>query len=434
MYTSCATGWAASAAHTASAIRRLSISMALLRVGASADTNTTPSSARSKRCSVADAWGLSRSSSFLVSASIGTLLAASWSPIAPPTNPPAPMITTRLGALRTGFKCSSTAIFPRTTRRCPQGKIVKTGCNDGAPIEHPIGIKDRAARHDPGEVGRLELAEGRPRRHDGKRIDVLGRGERALGALRARMARSGGRNHWVVDLEPARRERRDQRERGRVLRRMGVFFISEAEDADERVRFAREHLVMQHPRRPVAAMAAVGNEGLNDARLGAGLLRQPRDGGEMALEITAGNAQPGREIGALPDAGVELERRYDLAPVGPDALGKFRQRIGDRDRGDQTAIDRDLGELGAFVSHRQDRTAERAEQRREGFGQRLGWIRAADDISLGSGRALDRAAEHQRLDLVEQPLRRHWQTAGEPRRNLTQHDEQRARRKRRDDP
>src|SRR5215475_1912723 len=418
MYTSCATGWAASAAHTASAIRRLSISMALLRVGASAETNTTLSSARSKRCSVADAWGLSRSSSFLVSASIGTLSAASWSPIAPPTNPPAPMITTRLGALRTGFKCSSTAIFPRTTRRCPQGKIVKTGCNDGAPVEHPIGIQNRAARHDPGEVGRLELAEGRPGRHDGKRIDTLGCGERAFGALRPRMVGGGGRNHRVVDLEPARRERRDQRKRGRVLRRMGVFLISEAEDADERVRFAREHLVMQHPRRPVAAMAAVGNEGVDDARLGAGLLRQPRDGREIALEIAAGNAQAGREIGALPDAGVELERRYDLAPIGADALGKFRQRIGDRYRGDQAAINRNLGELGAFVSHRQNRTAEGAKDCGEGFRQRLRRIGAADDIALGSRRALDRASKHERLDLVEEPLGGQGQRAGETRRNL----------------
>src|SRR5262245_56301825 len=206
--------------------------MALLRVGASADTNTTLSSARSKRCSVADAWGLSRSSSFLVSASIGTLSAASPSPIAPPTNPPAPMITTRLGAWRTGFECSSTAIFLSTTRRCSQREIVKTGRSRGAPIEYPIGIKDRAARHDPREIGRCELAKSRPRRHDGKRIDALGRGERARGALRPRMAGSGGWNHWVVDLEPARRERRDQRERGRVLRRMGVFLISESEDAD----------------------------------------------------------------------------------------------------------------------------------------------------------------------------------------------------------
>src|SRR5262249_41351566 len=214
-------------AHTASAIRSLAISRAWWRGGASAETKATLSSARSKRCSVAEASGLSRSSSFLVSASIGTFSAASWSPIAPPTNPPAPMITTRLGALRTGLECSSTAIFLRTTRRCPQGKVVKTGCNHGAPVEHPIGIENRAPRHDSREVGWLELAEGRPRGHDGKRIDSFGRGERARGALRPRVIGSRGRYHRVVDLEPPRRERRNQRERRRVLRRMGVFLVSE---------------------------------------------------------------------------------------------------------------------------------------------------------------------------------------------------------------
>ena len=33
------------------------------------------------------------------------------------------------------------------------------------------------------------------------------------------------------------------------------------------------------------------------------------DGRKIALEVAAGNAEAGREIGALPDAPVELERR-----------------------------------------------------------------------------------------------------------------------------
>src|SRR5262249_12855591 len=256
MYARWPTGWAASAVHTASAMRRLSISMALLRVGASAETKTTPSSARSKRCSVAAASGLSRSSSLRVIARTGTLSAARRGQIAMPTKPPAPITTKRLGVLRIRLECLSTAIFLRAMRRRPEGEVVEAGRSRSAPIEYPIGIKNRAARHDPREIGRLELAESRPRRHVGKCIDALGRGERARGALRPRMAGSSGRNHRVVDLEPARRERRDQRERGRVLRRVRVFLVSEAEDADKRVRFAGEHLVMQHPRRPVAASAA----------------------------------------------------------------------------------------------------------------------------------------------------------------------------------
>src|SRR5262249_1583626 len=109
MYARCATGWAASAAHTASAMRRLTISMALLRVGASAETKTTLSSARSKRCSVIAASGLSRSSSLRVSARTGALSAARRAQIALPTKPPAPMITTRLGVRRMEVECSSMA-------------------------------------------------------------------------------------------------------------------------------------------------------------------------------------------------------------------------------------------------------------------------------------------------------------------------------------
>jgi hypothetical protein len=46
---------------------------------------------------------------------------------------------------------------------------------------------------------------------------------------------------------------------------MGVFLVGEAEDADQRVCLACEHLVMQHLRRLVSA--AVGNEGADGARL-----------------------------------------------------------------------------------------------------------------------------------------------------------------------
>ena len=68
------------------------------------------------------------------------------------------------------------------------------------------------------------------------------------------------------------------------------------------------------------------------AGVGAVRLRRCADGREVALEVAAGDAQAGREIGVLPDAPVELERRHDLAPVGADALAQFRQRIGDADR------------------------------------------------------------------------------------------------------
>src|SRR5262249_12048097 len=157
-------------------MRRLSMSIALLRVGASAETKTTLSSARSKRCSVADASGLSRSSSLRVSARIEIFSAIKRALIAPPTNPPAPRMTTRLGDLRTGHECSSKAIFLGTMGRHAQGEIVETGCNRSTPIEYPVGIKHRISPHDTRESGRIERAKSRPRRHDRKRIDALGSG------------------------------------------------------------------------------------------------------------------------------------------------------------------------------------------------------------------------------------------------------------------
>src|SRR5262245_46117869 len=129
-------------------MRRLSRSIALLRIGASAETKTTLSSARSERCSVADASGLSRSSSLRVSARIETFSAVKRALIAPPTNPPAPRMTTRLGGLLTGLECSSTAISLGPLGRHAEGKIVETGCNRGRAIEHPIGIKHRLPPHD----------------------------------------------------------------------------------------------------------------------------------------------------------------------------------------------------------------------------------------------------------------------------------------------
>src|SRR5215472_912834 len=97
---------------------------------------------------------------------------------------------------------------------------------------------------------------------------------------------------------------------------MGIFLVGEAKDADQGVCLVREHLVVQHSGCPISAMAAVGNEGADDARLAAGLLREPRDGGKVALKITAGNTKAGSEIRPLSNTGIELERRHDLVPVG----------------------------------------------------------------------------------------------------------------------
>src|SRR5260370_7623923 len=104
---------------------------------------------------------------------------------------------------------------------------------------------------------------------------------------------------------------------------MGIFLVGKAKDADQGVCLARKHLVVQHPGCPISAMAAVGNEGVDDARLTAGRLGEPCDGGKVALEIAAGNTEAGSEIRPLSNTGVKLERRHDLVPLAPPALAKL---------------------------------------------------------------------------------------------------------------
>src|SRR5262245_24265602 len=148
-------------------------------------------------------------------------------------------------------------------------------------------------------------------------------------------------------------------------------------------------------------MKTVGNAGANDARLAASRLCQGHDGRKIALEIAPRNAEPGLKISSRPDPSVQFERRYDLVPVGADVLRQLRQRIGSSYRGDQAAVDRNFGQLRTLIPHRQDRTTEGAEQGCKGFGQRPCRLGTANNISLRSRRALDRASEYQRLDLVE---------------------------------
>jgi hypothetical protein len=96
--------------------------------------------------------------------------------------------------------------------------MVESGSGSRTAIKHPIGIENSTTGHDTGEIARPQFAEGRPRCHDGERIDTLGRGQRARCTLRPRMVGGGDRNHHrTVDLEPPRRERRDQREGGRFF-------------------------------------------------------------------------------------------------------------------------------------------------------------------------------------------------------------------------
>ena len=88
----------------------------------------------------------------------------------------------------------------------------------------------------------------------------------------------------------------------------------------------------------------------------------------------------------------------------PIVLADLGQRIGDRDRGHQAAIDRNLGQFRALVAHRQDRAAEASSTARMRGGSGRRRIGAADDDSARAWSRADRATEHQRLDLIIQPL------------------------------
>ena len=94
--------------------------------------------------------------------------------------------------------------------------------------------------------------------------------------------------------------------------------------------------------------------------------------------------RPGREIGVLADAPVELERRRDLATnrrrcCSHSSASVLATLIDD----DEAEVDGDLGQLRALVAHRQDRTAERFEERLQCRLAAAARVGAADDEALG---------------------------------------------------
>ena len=119
---------------------------------------------------------------------------------------------------------------------------------------------------------------------------------------------------------------------------MGVLLVGHAQNTDDRARrraTARVHEVAATPSRADGGCCAARPQ-ITLASVPCAS-RQPLHGREIALEIAAGDAEAGREIGVRPDAAVELQRRHDLRPVGADLLAHLRQRIGDADRGHEAA-------------------------------------------------------------------------------------------------
>src|SRR5262245_13318812 len=99
-------------------------------------------------------------------------------------------------------------------------------------------------------------------------------------------------------------------------------------------------------------------------------------------------------------------------------LADLGERVGDGNRSDQTKIDTDLGELGTFVNHRQNRAVEGCEVGLQRLMQWLARVGSAHNDPLGLAGALDRASKHQRFDLVVNAVRRKAQGAGKSWRHL----------------
>ena len=114
--------------------------------------------------------------------------------------------------------------------------------------------------------------------------------------------------------------------------------------------------------------------GRDHARIGAVGVGQALHGGEIALEIAAGDAEAGCEIGVRRRCGgrASAPARFPTSRA-PIASHNSAKRIADRDRRHEAAIDRDLGQLGAFVAHGQDRATEcSSTARKRGSAARAG--------------------------------------------------------------
>ena len=101
---------------------------------------------------------------------------------------------------------------------------------------------------------------------------------------------------------------------------MGVLLVSEPPHSDGGPRFGIEKHGADGAHGPVTTVAAVGDPGAYHTGVGAVAVGEASYRGEVALEVTAGNAKSGGKVGMLPDALVEFERRHDFRPVGANFL------------------------------------------------------------------------------------------------------------------
>jgi hypothetical protein len=139
---------------------------------------------------------------------------------------------------------------------------------------------------------------------------------------------------------------------------MSILLVGKPEYRDHGVFFPGEDGAVERLQNPIPAVPAVRDPGAHDACVTSVRVGETADGGKVAFQVASGDSEPRDQIGMLPDAPVELQRRNDLGPFGTQAFTELGERVGDADGGYEAAIDRDLREFGALVAHRQNRARE----------------------------------------------------------------------------
>src|SRR5271169_2894541 len=109
-------------------------------------------------------------------------------------------------------------------------------------------------------------------------------------------------------------------------------------------------MIAQNPPAPIAAVSRIGDPGVDNPDICVGPRREVEDRAQIALEVSSGNAEPRIEVTVRADAPIEPQRRNNLSPIGPDRLRYLGQDVGDRNRGNETAIDADLRQFRALVA------------------------------------------------------------------------------------
>ncbi len=276
-------------------------------------------------------------------------------------------------------------------------------------------------------------AEFRPRRHDQHHVGAGAGSQRIRPGHQVRMPFGARSHHRVVGLHQEWMQSLYQSHRRRVLHGVGVFLVGQSQHCDHGVLDAVEHRRMQGPQRPVAAITAVVLPGAHHPDGRSQLIAQVVESGEIALEVAAGNAHSGTDIGIGANAAVEPQRRNDFAIISADIFAQLGDGIGAADLCDQNHVDRNLTEFRAFVAHRQNRAFKRRKISRQRGRQRHGRIGTSDDEPFGIHGALDGAAEDQRFDLIVARGQRALQAASKARRHLAEDHQHGGRRHRRID-